>query len=246
MKQWFIVGILLTRLVRAELSDGLALAVSFDDAAPRDGSPTAARLETVGSPARAPGPDGFDTALDFRVDPAAGILVGHDFGEPKELSLSVHLNVSDPDPARWNYALDTRSEDFDVPEGAFYVGRNRDNTLRMADSVLPSDAYPRHVWFHLAILADGKGVSFYVDGSRVGTEPAVGLNIGDRLVLGNRFTLREGLYGLMDDFAMWNRLLNPTEIAQLRVRPVPVSLAVSARERAATVWARLKTERNRR
>jgi len=244
MKRWLLMGSLLVQLARADLRDGLLLAVSFDDALPRDGSATSASLELVGNPTRVAGPEGFGSAWDFRADSDAGILVKHDFGQLKELTLSVHLNLSDPNPPRWNYVLDTRAADFDVPEGAFYVGRNRDQTLRMADSTLPSDAYPRNVWFHLAILADGKGVTFYVGGNRVATEPAVGLNMGDRLVIANRFTLHEGLYGKMDDFALWNRLLNPTEIAQLKARPVPVVLSVSARERMAVAWGDLKKRRS--
>lgn len=237
-------GMLVGRAANAVLGEGLILAVSFDDLPPRDRSATNAPLELVGKPLRVTGQKGFAWALDFSADPDAAVLVNYDFETLKELSISAHLNLLDPNPPRWDYILDTRSLDVDLPEGAFYLARNREGILRMADSAIPSDAYPRKGWFHLVILADRKGVSFYVDGKRVGTEPAVNLNVGNRLILGNRFTLHEGLFGQIDEFGMWSRLLNPTEIGQLKEEPIPLSLFVSARAKASTLWAQLKNERN--
>lgn len=244
MREWLIAGLLFAQSAKADVGDALILAVSFDELPLRDRSATKAPLELVGNPLHTTGLKGFAGALDFSADPDAAVLVNYDFGTLKELSISVHLNVLDPHPPRWDYILDTRSLDVDLPEGAFYLARNREGMLRMADSAIPSDAYPRKEWFHLVILADRKGVSFYVDGNRVGMEPAVGLNVGNRLVLGNRFTLHEGLFGQIDDLGMWNRLLNFTEMEQLKKEPIPFPLFVSAREKTSVLWARLKSERN--
>jgi hypothetical protein len=232
--------------VSAALVDGLLLYLPCDEGGGsnlQDESPTRAQTTLRGRVQWADGAPGFGRALDFRPDEEGHLLVLHDFGALSAMTLALRVYATQPAPARWDYLLDTRSADIREPEGAFYLGRNRDGELRLVDEVLAPDAYPRRTWFHLAVLADGGSTQFFVEGQRVAVGGAVARNIGDRLVIGNRFERTQAFAGMLDDIAIWGRLLNSGELRQVRARPLPTGRAV-ANGTTATLWAALKALRD--
>jgi hypothetical protein len=246
MRYWILIGLFLLVGLRnafGELLDGLILHLPCDEGQGtvlRDRSPTQASVALLGNAQWTSGPGGFGRALDFRTDVESVLKVTHDFGTLNRMSVSFHFYAQDPDPPRWGYFLDTRTEEILEDAGAFYIARNREQVIRLVNDEAASDTYPRGRWSHLTILADKQGVSFYVDGQKVAEGNVVPLNIGNRLLIGNRYTKNASFTGILDDIALWNRLLDKTEITQLRDRPIPSPQPVEPRSRLPILWAALK------
>jgi len=230
----------------ADLLDGLVLYLPCDDGSGdrvADLSSSRAVVTRVGRAEWIAGGAGFGSALDFKPDAESFLGVTHDFGAMEAMTFSARLYAVDPDPARWNYLLDARNADLGLAEGAFFLARNREQTLRFGDAEAPADVYPRGAWMSLVVMADRKGVQFYVDGKlrARGDAPAtMPLSIGDRLVIGNHYLQRQAFSGAMDDIAIWRRVLDLSELAVIRDRPVPVSRPVPGIGCLTMRWGALK------
>lgn len=231
----------------AALTDGLLLYLSCDEGAGNvlaDASPTHAVVSAHGKLAWAQAP-GFGSAVNFQPDEMAHLQVRHDFGTLESVTVAFRCLAEESDAPRSNYFLDTRGEDFGELDGAFYLSRHRDGFLQMVNPTtrLPSDAYPRKTWFHLAVVADANVVRFFVDGKLAAEGDPVSLNIGDRLVLGNRHSRDQALIGMMDEIALWNRKLDAEEILRLKNQPLPVMRRVQGNGKLNVLWAQLKSDR---
>ncbi|MEO2004067.1 MAG: LamG domain-containing protein [Candidatus Poribacteria bacterium] len=235
--------VILAATARGELRDGLILYLPLDEVDGRaavDASPTRADSAVSGTAAWMPSQGAFGGGLSLAGGRDGGIAVAHDFGVLDAVTTAAWMRIEDPQPPRWDYLFDARNRDVDEDDGAPYFGRSRAATIRFGDSEAAADAYPRGVWTHFALTADSREANLYVDGKLVQVWDAPSLNVGDRLVVGNRHTFTDALFGALDEFAMWSRPLSALEIRELTRRRVLPVRSVGAEGKAATAWAALR------
>ena len=97
-------------------------------------------------------------------------------------------------------------------------------------------------WHFLAGTWDGDDILLYIDGELEAEMPCKGkLEPNDEsLYIGARGGSQRFLTGALDEIKMYNYALTKEEL--LKDMAEPVTLRVDARDKLATVWARLKTD----
>lgn len=230
----------------ADLRDGLVLYLPLDEdegVVAVDASPVGSAASVTGSATWMPAAGAFHGALSLSGGRDGGVAVAHDFGTLDAATIAAWVNIRDPQPARWDYLLDTRSREVDEVDGATFIGRSRGGAIRFGDLEAAADVYPRDVWAQLTITVDSREANLYVDGELVEAWEAASLNIGDRLTIGNRHTFTDALHGALDEVAIWSRPLSAIEIGELTRRPVMQPRWVAATGKAAVAWAALRARR---
>jgi hypothetical protein len=235
----------------AELRDGLILYFPFED-----GSGTTVRDDSGN------GYDGtivddnktewtagkFGGALNFsgqgfgdkdKGERTGRIEVAHDLGDHEALSFSLWFFATRDDD--WNYLGDFR------PTGSWFA-RDSGNAIKLnGQGGVPGDQYPRNEWVHLVVLAAADSTTYYINGVQAGdVGGAAARNISTSLHIGSRFSDNESFLSMMDDWAIWNRILSEDEIAQLNedsVIPVTPGTAVDVAGKLSTTWASIKGAR---
>ncbi|GIX07525.1 MAG: hypothetical protein KatS3mg115_1928 [Candidatus Poribacteria bacterium] len=230
---------------RGAVEEGLLLYLDFEAGWLERGdlSPSRHPVEGWGALEEVPGPVGFGTALELSSDPTAVVRILGDLGAPEVLTIAFWCWFGDPKPDRWDYLFDVRSDQFQEAEGAFFFGRNRAGELRFGDLLVPADGYPRREWVHLVVTVERGRMRVTLNGLEVAAGPAVGTNLGDRVRIGNRFTEEEAFFGRLDEFALWNRLLDDEELLAIVRRPVLSARPVRARAKLPLLWGDLKRGR---
>ena len=129
----------------------------------------------------------------------------------------------------------------DFRETGSYFARDSGNKITFnGQGGVPGDAYPRNEWVHLVVLADASSTKYYINGKPAGDEGgAAALDISTNLHIGSRFSKNESFLSIMDDIAIWNRLLSEDEINQLYIGPIT---AVEVAGKLTTTWAEIKSE----
>ena len=187
------------------------------------------------------GQPGFEGALNFsgqgfgdeaKGDRTGRIEVQHDLGLHDALSFSLWFFTTRDDD--WNYIMDYR------PTGSWFARDSGNNIILNGQGGVPGGEYPRDEWAHLVVLADASSTKYYINGSPAGNEGgAAALNISTNLHIGSRFSDNESFLSIMDDIAIWNRVLSEDEITELHGTPV-VPTAVDAAGKLSTTWANIK------
>ena len=122
-----------------------------------------------------------------------------------------------------------------------FDGGDVDNSL-----TLPNLAIQENQWTHMAATFDGSKMAIYVNGVEAGNKtingdnPSIIFNDNDSSI-GGRTHNSSYFKGLLDEFALFNRALNETELKQW----MDLSFSVNPLHRAAVTWGMLKTPSGR-
>ena len=164
------------------------------------------------------------------------IEVQHNLGSPKALSFSLWFFATRDND--WNYFGDFR------PTGSWFA-RDSGNTIKLnGQGGVPGGEYPRDEWVHLVVLADSSSTTYYINGKEAGSKGgAAALNISTSLHIGCRFSKNEAFLSIMDDWAIWDRIISEDEIAQLNKDSVIPGTAVDTAGKLSTTWAGIKSAR---
>ncbi len=161
------------------------------------------------------------------------IEVQDDLGNPTALTISLWF-YADIDSG-WNYLGDFR------PTGSWFARDSAQNIKLDGQGQVGSGDYPRREWVHFVVLADSTSTTYYINGEETGTAGgAAKLNIGSSLHIGSRFSKNESFLTHLDDWAMWDRILTESEIAELGNMPVIPVVAVDPQGKLTTTWGHLK------
>lgn len=190
------------------------------------------------------GPKGFGGAFNFSGkgfgDKPLGertgrIEVQHDLGSPKALSFSLWFFATRDND--WNYFMDFR------PTGSWFARDAGNSIILNGQGGVPGGGYPRNEWAHLVVLADSSSTKYYINGKPAGNQggPAA-LNISTSLHIGARFSKNESFLSIMDDIAIWERIISDNEIAQANKGPIISTTAVSPAGKLSATWAEIKSE----
>jgi len=190
------------------------------------------------------GPKGFEGAMNFsgqgfgdkpKADRTGRIEVQHDLGSHDALSFSLWFFATRDND--WNYFGDFR------PTGSWFA-RQSDNIIKLnGQGGVPGGEYPRDEWAHLVVLADSSSTTYYINGEEAGSKGgAAARNISTSLHIGCRFSDNEAFLSIMDDWAIWDRIISEKEIAQLNKGPM-MGRAVSSAGKLSTTWANIKSAR---
>ncbi len=164
------------------------------------------------------------------------IEVQHDLGDHKALSFSLWFFATRDDD--WNYIGDFR------PTGSWFARDSGNKIILNGQGGVPGDQYPRDEWVHLVVLADDSSTTYYINGEQAGdVGGAAALNLSTSLHIGSRFSDNESFLSMMDDWAIWNRILSEDEIAQLNKDSVIPGTAVDTAGKLSTTWAGIKSAR---
>jgi hypothetical protein len=94
----------------------------------------------------------------------------------------------------------------------------------------PSNAVPQGTWIHFAAVYDNGYATFYVNGVRQNTGPALlgfstsRFGVGNPLILGSPTTYGTNFWGMLDDISIWDGPLSPTSIQQLASGVCPTNI----------------------
>lgn len=201
---------------------------------------------------RVDGRQGFGKALNFCTkefeDKPRGLRTGrievqHDLGSHKALSISLWFFATMNND--WNYIMDFRPQG--NPAAGSWFGRKPDNLISFNGmGGVKGGEYPRNEWVHLVVLADSSSTRYYINGKPAGSAGgAAVLNIGTNLVIGCCFSKNESFLGIMDDIAIWDRIISEEEIAQANKGTVIVQAAVQPEAKLATTWSAIKSDNMR-
>ncbi len=190
------------------------------------------------------GQDGFEGALNFsgkgfgdepKEQRTGRIEVQHDLGSHKALSFSLwFFTTRDSD---WNYFMDFRNT------GSWFARDAGNSIILNGQGGVPGGEYPRDEWVHLVVLADSSSTKYYINGEPAGNPGgAAALNIGPDLHIGSRFSKNEAFLSIMDDIAIWDRVISEKEIEQANKGPIIATTAVSPAGKLSTKWAEIKIE----
>jgi len=193
----------------------------------------------------ADGPEGFEGALNFsgqgfgekdKGQRTGRIEVSDDLGSHSELSFSLWFFATRDND--WNYFGDFR------PTGSWFARDSGNNIILNGQGGVPGGEYPRDEWAHLVVLADSSSTKYYINGEPAGNPGgAAALNISTSLHIGCRFSDNEAFLSIMDDFAIWDRIISEDEIAQANKAPIIRTHAVSSAGKLSTTWANIKNSR---
>jgi len=185
------------------------------------------------------GKSGFDGALNFsgkgfgdkeKSERTGRIEVADDLGAHDALSFSLWFLATRDDD--WNYIMDYR------PTGSWFARDSGNTIILNGQGGVPGGEYPRDEWVHLVVLADSSATNYYINSSPAGNPGgAAALDISTSLHIGARFSDNESFLSIMDDIAIWNRVLSEDEIAELYGGPIT---AVDAAGKLSTTWANIK------
>jgi hypothetical protein len=137
---------------------------------------------------------------------------------------------------QWNYLMDMRDT------GSWFA-RLPDSSIQLnGQGSVGGGDYPRKEWVHFVVIADSSSTTYYINGKQVGTKGgAAALNISTNLKIGCRVSRNEGFMGMMDDVAIWDRVLTADEIAQANKGPIlKGGTAVDVTGKLSTTWANIK------
>jgi len=188
------------------------------------------------------GQEGFGGALNFsghgfgdqpKADRTGRIEVQHDLGDHNALTFSLWFFTTRDDD--WNYLGDFR------PTGSWFA-RQSDNIIKLnGQGGVPGDQYPRDEWVHLVVLADDSSTTYYINGSQAGDiGGAAARNLSTSLHIGSRFSKNESFLSMMDEWAIWDRIISEDEIAQVNREPIIPGTAVEPAGKLSTTWADIK------
>jgi len=187
------------------------------------------------------GQDKFEGALNFsgkgfgekdKGQRTGRIEVQHDLGSHDALSFSLWFFATRDND--WNYFGDFR------PTGSWFARDSGNTIILNGQGGVPGGEYPRNEWVHLVVLADS-ATKYYINGEPAGNQGGAALlNISSSLHIGCRFSDNESFLSIMDDFAIWDRIISDDEIAQANKEPIISTYAVSPAGKLSTTWANIK------
>jgi S1-C subfamily serine protease len=230
---------------------GLLAYWPFDDAKPdvkvtslagKDQDGKAVEAEAVeGIRGKALALKGIDSYFDFSASP----LLSYKAGSPFTMAFWVRSqSASGTIISQRNSAEDGADLDFLIEAGKLVVTVRQDRALA-AVRVATSFAVNDDRWHHCALTRAGNTVELFVDGSQVQSASAAGLD--GPITTDWRFVGRENrwlqagqqrflgvdafLDGAVDEFCIFNRVLNEEEICLLAGRPLPAVTKLRGRVR---------------
>lgn len=189
------------------------------------------------------GQDGFEGALNFSgkgfgdkpKDQRTGrIEVQHDLGSHDALSVSLWFFATRDND--WNYFMDFRDP------GSWFARDSGNKIAFNGQGGVQGGDYPRDEWVHLVVLADASSTKYYINGDELAGSAGGASNrgIGTKLHIGSRFSKNESFLSIMDDIAIWERVISEKEIEQANKGPIIATTAVSPAGKLSTKWAEIK------
>ena len=179
---------------------------------------------------------------DDHVSLPAGIVSGlNDFTIAAWINPEVHGNWA----RLFDFGTGTDNYMFLAPTNGTQM-RFAIRTPSVGEQQLSAAPLPTGVWSHVAVTLSGNTATLYLNGTAVATNTAVTLRPANLGVTTNNWLGRAQfadpyLNGKIDDFRIYNRALNTTELARLRGVSVPASaptLAAQAGDgRLALAWS---------
>ncbi|MBM3236209.1 LamG domain-containing protein [Candidatus Poribacteria bacterium] len=241
--------LLIETTAMADIKDGLILYFPLDDGKGTtvkdySGKGRDGKIMDDNKVEWADGQKGFGKAFNFSgkgfgdqpKDQRTGrIEVQHDLGSPKALSVSLWFFATRDND--WNYFMDYRDP------GSWFA-RDSGNKIQFnGQGGVESGQYPRNQWVHLVVLADSSSTKYYINGKLTGSQGgASNLNIGTKLHIGSRYSKNEAFLSILDDVAMWERIITESEIEQANQKPIISTTAVYPTGKLSTTWAEIKSE----
>ncbi len=159
------------------------------------------------------------------------------FAAKDSYTLSVWLNVLTA-PGHWA-GIVNKSRDISPWYGLWIDTTNRwvAGGTNITGSVIQTN-----VWIHLALIQDGPGNKrlVYVDGAVNIQGTAIDSTGSGELWMGGAKNVTEFLHGLIDDAALFKRVLTPDDIKALASGTKIMGVAVESRDKMAITWGDIR------
>ena len=159
------------------------------------------------------------------------------FAAADSYTLSVWVNVLTA-PGRW-VGIVNKSRDISPWYGLWIDGSNK--WVAGGTNIIGS-VVRANVWIHLALIQDGPGNKriVYVDGVVDIQGTAIASTGAGELWMGGAKSVNEFLHGLIDDVAIYKRVLTPDDVKALAGGAKIMGAAVDFKDKAAITWGNIK------
>lgn len=221
--------------------ESLVLYLPFDEAVPVDHSQYGHDVELVGDPAWEDGKCG--KAFEFDGTNYVMVPINDTLQLSERFTVEFWVKKAKSQRAGWNYMVAGGSLKWAVILNAdqkvyVYTAVPGWSHRMTTDEVLPED------WTHIAMIYDvDEGVEVYFNGELAGTgaKPLPVAETDGSIMVGARHPGSEFFTGVIDEVALYNRILTLEEIE--RDMEAVGGAAVSALDKLASTWGQLKNQR---
>jgi len=224
--------------------ESLVLYLSFEQEPPEDLSVNEHDIELVGNPKSVDGKIG--KALEFSGSNYVKVPINDILQVREQFSVVFWVKREDTQPATWNYMVAAGTLKWAViynSNGSVYVWSTAGGTWAqrlMTDQPLTTD------WTHIGMTYDiDSGVELYFNGEELagsGNKPPAVDEIDGSIMVGARHPGQEFFSGIIDEVAIYNRILTLDEIK--RDMEAIGGAAVSPLDKLASTWGKIKNSHN--
>ncbi|MBD3184980.1 hypothetical protein GF312_22040 [Candidatus Poribacteria bacterium] len=215
------------------------LYLPFDGDDPEDLSQYAHEVELVGNPEHVDGKYGM--AYEVSTSNYIKVPITETLQQlTEQFTVVFWVKKGDPQPGTWNYMVAGGSLKWAVilnaDQKVYIYSANPNWSHRMTtDDILPEE------WTHIAMVYDvDSGVEVYFNGELAGSgaQPAAVVDVDGSIMVGARHPGQEFFAGIIDEVALYNRILTQDEI--MRDMEAVGGAAVSASGKLASSWGEIK------
>lgn len=222
------------------IDESLVLYLSFDEAVPKDLSLQGHDVELVGEPGLVNGK--FGKAYEVSPDNYVMVPITDALQLRDHFTVEYWVLKADEQPATWNYMVAGGSLKWAIILNSdqkvyIYTSNPGWSNRLITDVTLPAD------WTHVAMTYDvDDSVKLFFDGELVGEsdpQPAGVVELDGSIMIGARHPGQEFFAGVIDEVALYNRVLSPNEIRQDMLGEGGLT-AVSALDKLTSTWGSIK------
>ncbi len=163
----------------------------------------------------------INTAFSFNGSTQMVTFNDHDnwtISPTSTLSISAWINLTGDITANgygniWGYQDGPQFYLKYVSSGNYYLGWYAGSSLTLTDVM----SFSFNTWYHVVMVKNGTSVTFYRNGTSVGTFTAYDITSNPPAVYigSDSHSTPEAFYGRIDELGIWKRVLSSSEVAQL-------------------------------